>query len=106
MKATSPEIIRSGSVMLEELPQTNWLTSLFTRENVESGDATRIASDIVKRRDAVAHLRNNRDAIAEGVADIVTRAPDGPVRNRSVDAIVAFIEEITQSLDPDKVSSE
>lgn len=94
-----PEIVRLGSQKLETLPDNRWLLDLFSRDTIEDGEAEQLATNIVKRKRAVEHLRNNREAIADEVTDVVTRELDEAIYREATTIAGEFIDNLVEAME-------
>jgi len=94
-----PEIINLGRVSLEELEENSWMVELFSYDSIQKGEAKKIANNIVQRERAIEHLRDNKDAIAEEVTEVVTRELDEAIHQESTELAAEFIEELISTIE-------
>ncbi|WP_332898750.1 type I restriction enzyme HsdR N-terminal domain-containing protein [Haladaptatus sp. CMSO5] len=94
-----PEIIHLGSVEIDNFEEKMWLLNLFSKDSIVSGEAENIASNIVKRKHAVEHLRNNSEAISEEVADVVTRDLDETIHQEATELATGFITNLINTIE-------
>lgn len=94
-----PEIIELGTVEVAELTENQWILDLFSRDSIQSGGSEEIAENIVKRKEALRHLRNNREAISEEVAEVVTRELDEGIYQESTELAKEFIDNFIDTID-------
>jgi len=94
-----PEIINLGTVNLEELEDESWILKLFSYDSIQKGEAEEIANNIVQRERTVEHLRDNQDAIAEEVMEVVTRELDEAIHQESTELATEFIGELIDTIE-------
>lgn len=94
-----PEIINLGTVSLEDLEKNSWMLELFSYDSIQKGKAKEIAKNIVQRERAIEHLRDNKDAIAEEVTEVVTRELDEAIHQESTDLATEFIEDLISTIE-------
>lgn len=94
-----PEIINLGTVSLDDLEENSWMLELFSYDSIQKGEAKEIANNIVQRERAIEHLRDNKDAIAEEVTEVVTRELDEAIHQESTELATEFIEDLISTIE-------
>lgn len=94
-----PEIINLGTVSIEDIEENSWMLELFSYDSIQKGEAEEIANNIVQRERAIEHLRDNKDAIAEEVTEVVTRELDEAIHQESTELATEFIEGLISTIE-------
>jgi hypothetical protein len=97
VSSSRPNEISLAQFSVERVPENEHPLKALSRDSIDSGESRQIAEKIEAVQNAVASLRENKEALAEDVTGVVTEVAGSAVSQQIEDEAKSFVDTLIES---------